>query len=112
MTTVNPAGITYDTDVTFTSDTSFSETGTVHLSGSDTLRIHTQQDGLLTPSANPGQLHGAVIWRIVGGTGRFEHATGLITTNFVFDPSVGDGIEEQLGVVFSCFGTDKRGILR
>ena len=101
MTTVDPAGITYDTDVTFTSDTSFSETGTGHLSGSNPLRIHTQQDGLLTPSANSGQLHGAVIWRIDGGTGRFEHATGLITTNFVFDPSVRDSIEEQVGVVFS-----------
>ncbi len=100
MTAVAPAGITYDTDVTFTSDTSFSETGTVHFSGSDTLRIDSQQDELLTPSANSGQLHGAVIWRIDGGTGHFEHSTGLITTNFVFNPSLGDGIEEQVGVVF------------
>jgi len=33
-------------------------------------------------------------------------------TNFVFDPSVGDGIEEQVGVVVSRFGTDRRETLR
>lgn len=94
------AGIGYDAEMNFTGDASFREEGIVRFGGADSLRIGTRQDGLVTPGANPGQLHGAVIWHIEAGTGRFERAAGLVTTNFVFDPATGEGIEEQVGVIF------------
>jgi hypothetical protein len=41
-----------------------------------------------------------VSWRIEGGHGRFEGASGLITSNFVLRPSSGEVDERQVAVVF------------
>ncbi|MFN3324529.1 MAG: hypothetical protein ACK5AZ_13610 [Bryobacteraceae bacterium] len=94
--------IDYVSDVTFTGEASFQESGSIRFGNAGSIRFSTLQDGVMTPSAVPGQFHGAVIWRIEGGSGRFENATGLITSNFLFDPAAGEGSEEQIGIVFTA----------
>jgi hypothetical protein len=41
-----------------------------------------------------------VSWRIERGYGRFQGASGLITSNFVLRPSSGEVDERQVAVVF------------
>jgi hypothetical protein len=92
--------LSYRTQVTFTGETTFTETGTISAGGQDELDIVTVGEGTLAPSADPELMHGSVIWRITQGRGRFEGASGLITSNFLLTPSSGDVDEQQVAVVF------------
>ena len=60
----------------------------------------TLSDGTLGPSAQPDVLHGAALYRITGGSGRFDGAGGLITSNFLLHPATGEFEERQVTVVF------------
>lgn len=65
-----------------TGDTSFTESGTITFDdGGDALTFSTVGQGVIdgTPET---VLRGAVIWRVDGGTGRYQGASGLITSNF------------------------------
>jgi hypothetical protein len=91
----------YENHATYTGPTTFSETGTVRFDdGGAELDIATVVDGTLEPSPDPDLLHGAVIYRIIGGRERFEGASGLITSNFVLRPAAGEFDERQVAVVF------------
>lgn len=90
------AEATFDSEVAFTGETSFLETGVITFGDANTLRFSTVGSGYLGPSADPARKHGAVSWRVDGGTGQFAGATGLITSNFFVD--------DQLGVVDHHFG--------
>ena len=91
----------YRNHVTYTSQTSFSETGTiVYDDGAAELDIVSATDGVIGPAAEEPLLRGAVIYRIVAGRGRFEGASGLITSNFVLDPTKGEYEEGQVAFVF------------
>ena len=46
-----------------------------------------------------GTMAGSVSWHVQGGTGRFESATGLITSIFTLTDS-GDLSEYQCGLIF------------
>jgi hypothetical protein len=93
-TTVGPDGVTADlqpagggrasfqSEVRITGDTSFQERGTISI-GESRLHFSTVGEGYLGGSPDPKVRHGSVIWRIDRGEGRFEGATGLITSNFV-----------------------------
>jgi hypothetical protein len=83
----------------FTSESTFTETGTISFEGAGELDIDTAGEGTIGPSPEPGVLHGAVIWRIADGRGRFEGATGLITSNFLLR-TTGEFDERQVGVLF------------
>lgn len=92
--TVGPDGLTgafaaapgeeasFESEVTFTGETSFQETGAVAFGAGNALHFTTVGSGYLGPSADPGRKHGTVMWRIDGGEGQFAGATGLITSNF------------------------------
>lgn len=107
-TTVEPAGLagawapapgaaaTFTSEVTFTGETSFLETGDITFGEGNTLRFSTVGSGYLAPSADPARKHGAVMWNVDAGEGQFAGATGLITSNFFVDG--------QLGVVDHHFG--------
>jgi hypothetical protein len=99
----SPAGFdraTYVNHATFTSESTFQESGTLTFGDGDgELDIDTVGEGTLTPSPEPDVLHGAVIWRITAGRGRFEGATGMITSNFLLRTS-GEFDERQVGIVF------------
>jgi hypothetical protein len=86
----------FRSEVTFTADTDFLETGTITFGAGNALHFSTVGRGYLGPSADPARKHGTVMWRVDGGEGQFAGATGLITSNFFVD--------DQLGVVDHHFG--------
>jgi hypothetical protein len=87
---------TFTSDVTFTGETSFLETGTITFGDGNTLHFSTIGNGYLAPSADLTRKHGTVMWRVDRGEGQFVGASGLITSNFFVD--------EHLGVVDHHFG--------
>jgi hypothetical protein len=67
--------------------------------GNHELRLATAHAGHLGPSALPGVMAGAASWKIEGGTGRFQSATGLIASWFTMSAS-GELSEYQSGLIF------------
>ena len=76
---------TFTSEVTFTTEHDFLETGTITFGAGNTLHFSTVGSGYLAPSADPERQHGVVMWRIDRGEGQFTGATGLITSNFFVD---------------------------
>jgi hypothetical protein len=91
----------FESEVTFTDETSFQEAGTIAFGGAGN-RIHfnTVGQGYIGPSADPQLKHGSVIWKIERGEGQFAGATGLITSNF-FVSSEGEVTDHHFGVIFA-----------
>ena len=87
---------TFESEVTFTGETSFQEAGTIAFGEGHRLHFVTVGSGYLGSSADPARKHGTVMWRVEGGEGQFAAASGLITSNFFVD--------EGLGVVDHHFG--------
>ena len=79
----------FQSRVVFTGDGEFQEDGVIDYGDGDTLEFSTVGSGHIGPSAVEGLQHGAVSWRIDKGTGRFENASGLITSNFTVDAEGG-----------------------
>jgi hypothetical protein len=92
--------LSYKTHVTFTGETTFTETGAISAGREDELDIVTVGEGTLAPSADAELMHGSVIWGITQGRGLFEGASGLITSNFLLSPASGEVDEQQVAVVF------------
>ena len=93
-----PREASYETHVTLTGTTSFVESGEMTLDYW-TLRLSTVGAGLLEPSSEEGTLRGAVIFQ-VEGSGRLSGATGLLSSNFEFQPEAGTTKEHQLVRLF------------
>jgi hypothetical protein len=73
---------TFESEVTFTGDTTFKESGSITFgSAGNRLLFSTVGAGYLGLSSDPRLKHGSVMWRIEGGEGQFEGASGLITSN-------------------------------
>ena len=89
----------FESEVTFTGETSFQEVGTIAFGAGHRLRFATVGSGYLGPCLDPTRKHGTVSWRVEGGEGQFAGASGLITSNFVVgaDLAVTD---HHLGVLF------------
>lgn len=94
------ANLSYENHVVFTSESTFTETGTITLGEEGEIDIDTVGEGTLRPSGEPDVLHGAVVWRVTGGRGRFDRAHGLVASNFLLHPASGEVQEWQVGVVF------------
>jgi hypothetical protein len=95
------AQISYTNHAVHTGETTFTETGVVTLGeDGDEVEVASAGEGTLGPSADPELLHGVVVYRINGGRGRFEGASGMITSNFLVDPRNGEIEERQTGIVF------------
>jgi hypothetical protein len=91
----------YENHAVFTGESSFTETGTIRYDDGDgELEIATLSDGTLGPCGEPDVLHGAAVYAITGGGGRFARATGLVTTNFLLWPATGQFEERQVAIVF------------
>jgi hypothetical protein len=90
---------TFESEVTFTSETEFQEIGTITFGAGNVLRFGTVGSGHLGGSADPSLQHGTVMWQVRGGEGQFAGATGLITSNFFVgaDLAVTD---HHFGVIF------------
>jgi len=98
---VDLAAASYAHHATHTGPTTFVETGTIRYDdGAAELDVETVGEGSLGPSADPDLLHGAVLYRVTEGRGRFAGATGMITSNFLLRPAAGEFEERQVAVVF------------
>jgi hypothetical protein len=96
-----PEQVTYQTEVTLTGETSFTEDGTMTFGpDGDRLRVVTVGEGLIGPSPEERLQHGAVIWRLEDGSGRFAGASGLAVSDFAFEAATGEAHEHQLISVF------------
>jgi hypothetical protein len=89
-----PTEASYETRVTMTGEATFLEDGEITVDGGG-LRLETAGTGTIEPSAEEGTMRGAVIWRVTG-TGRLSGATGLLTSNFAFQPATGAAVEHQV----------------
>ena len=67
------------------SDGTFVEDGTITYGSAGGVAFVTVGRGHVGPSPVPGRVHGAVIWSVTGGHGRFAGAQGLITSNFTVE---------------------------
>ncbi|MBI2946021.1 MAG: hypothetical protein HYY23_00105 [Verrucomicrobia bacterium] len=97
---VGDAEAKFQSEVTFTREASFRESGTISF-GENRHRLHfsTVGQGYIGASADPQLKHGSVIWRIDRGEGQFDGATGLITSNF-FVSDTGEVTDNHFGVIF------------
>ena len=68
--------------------------------GSGEWDVVSVSDGTLGPSADPDVLHGRGVHKIVAGRGRFEGASGLVTSNFLLRPAAGEFDATQVAIVF------------
>ena len=90
----------FESEVRLSPPEAFTETGTITFGeGEHSLRFTTVGQGYLAPSADPKYMHGTVTWRVEGGEGQFEGATGLITSNFILSDT-GDVVDHHFGVIF------------
>jgi hypothetical protein len=93
-----PTEASYETHVTMTGETTFLEEGEIAVDGG-ALRLRTVGTGVIEPSPEEGTLRGAVSWA-VEGTGRLSGATGLVSSNFEFQPERGAAAEHQVVRLF------------
>jgi len=98
--TISGDEATFESQVTFTGDNTFLETGTIVFGSTrHKLRFSTVGQGYIFSSVDPQLKHGSVIWKIEGGEGQFEQASGLITSNFLVGAS-GEVTDNHFGVIF------------
>ena len=93
-----PTEASYETHVTMTGQTTFLEDGEIVFDGGG-LRLRTVGTGVIEPSAEEGTMRGSVTWE-VEGTGRLSGATGLVSSNFEFQPERGSAAEHQVVRLF------------
>lgn len=89
----------FTSQVDFTSESAFTETGTISFGDGNQLGFSTVGEGYLGPSADGSLQHGAVMWRVESGEGQFAGASGLVTSNFFVDGN-GAVTDHQFGVLF------------
>jgi hypothetical protein len=100
--TIEPAAggdATFESEVTFSSETAFQESGTIRFGAGNQLTFSTVGAGYLRGSATPPLMHGTVMWQIESGEGQFEGASGLITSNFTVSEA-GEVTDHHFGLIF------------
>ena len=93
-----PEEASYETHVAMTGETTFVEDGEIAFDGAS-LRVRTVGSGVIEPSAEEGAMQGSVIWQ-VEGAGKLSGATGLLSSNFEFQPERGSAVEHQIVRLF------------
>lgn len=94
-----PDGARLESEVLFADENSFREQGTIRFGPESELRFRTLGTGHVAPSQDPRLRHGTVTWELDGGKGRFEDASGRITSNFVLAED-GEVVDTHVGVIF------------
>ena len=90
---------TFESEVRFTGDNAFMESGTIAFGNGNGLRFSTVGQGYLGPSPEAGVQHGSVIWQVDEGEGRLKGAKGLITSNFTVSEK-GEVTDNHFGVLY------------
>jgi hypothetical protein len=91
-----PPSATYETVVRMTGQTTFVESGTITFGDEGSIRVDSVGGGTISPSAEEGAQHGSVIWRVEEGRGRFDGASGLVTSNFRVSAEAGDATDHEV----------------
>ena len=90
----------FESEVRMTAGENFTESGTITFGeGDHGLRFSTVGQGQIIPKADSKELSGAVTWKVEGGDGQFEGASGFITSNFLVNAE-GAVTDYQFGVIF------------
>lgn len=72
----------FTSEVTMTGQTSLTEVGTINFGNGNSVTFSTVGEGYVSASPENGLSHGCIMWKVDSGTGQFEGASGLITSNF------------------------------
>ena len=64
----------------------FEESGKITVDDMGSIFIETLEPGGDGPAVDPGWIRGYAVFRITGGDGAFDGASGYVTTNFSLDP--------------------------
>ncbi len=94
----NGEAVTTQSDVVMEPD-GFKETGTIEYTGRGKVSFETVGLGTLSPSPVADLSCGAVIWRITGGVGEFQGASGHITSNFAVS-AAGEAVDNNYSRIF------------
>lgn len=110
-TVVGPDGVTgtfipaegglayFESEVRMTGTDTFLENGTISFGeGDHSLKFSTVGHGYLAPVEGSKSMAGAVSWKVAGGEGQFQDATGYITSNFSID-GTGQVVDHHFGVI-------------
>ncbi len=89
----------FESDVFPKEDGSFTESGVINFGGGNGFTFSTRGTGAMGPSADSDLTHGGICWQVDAGTGIFNGATGIITSNFTVSGS-GEVVDNQWGVIF------------
>ena len=89
----------FESKVQFTGEATFEERGVIRFGDAGAIHFSTVGEGRLGGSPQEGVQHGCVCWRIDSGEGRYEGATGLITSNFTVD-TMGTVADYQFGLIW------------
>ena len=89
----------FESDVFPSEDGSFTEDGVINFGGGNGFTFSTRGTGKMGPCADSNLTHGGICWQIDAGTGIFNGATGIITSNFTVS-STGEVVDSQWGVIF------------
>lgn len=77
----------------------FREWGTIAFGEEHVLRFDTIGAGRMDPVGEDGLMQGGIVWKVEGGSGQFDGATGIITSNFAVD-GAGDVTDYHVGVIY------------
>ncbi|MDA1188649.1 MAG: hypothetical protein O2854_03055 [Chloroflexi bacterium] len=91
--------IVFDSEAKFLTDTTLIEWGTISFGPGHTLNFSTVGEGFMGGTVEPNVTGGCIIWKVEGGTGQFEGASGYITSNFMGNAD-GSMNDYQFGVIF------------
>jgi hypothetical protein len=89
----------FESEVRFTSEMAFLESGSITFGAGNSLRFSTVGSGHIGPSPESGLMHGSVMWQVDSGEGQFAGASGLITSNFTVD-AAGAVTDHHFGLIF------------
>ena len=89
----------FESDVFPNEDGSFTESGVINFGGGHGFTFSTRGQGAMGPSADPDLIHGGICWQVDAGTGIFNGASGIITSNFTVS-GTGEVVDSQWGVIF------------
>ncbi len=96
----NGEAVTTESGVVMSAE-GFKETGSIEYSGRGKVNFETVGFGTIGPSPVEGVQCGAVVWRITGGDGEFQGATGHITSNFCANAD-GEVVDNNYARIFTA----------
>ncbi len=77
----------------------FVEAGTISFGSAGKITFKTLGKGTIGPSPVKGWQHGAVIWTVTGGDGKFAECEGIVTSNFIVNAE-GDVIDNHFARLY------------